>query len=301
MLTQVVESYLVVRRAAGFDLRNSTRMLPDFARFAMEGGDTYIRATTAIAWAAGARSVRQRDRRLKEVVRLARHARAENAAHEVPPSNVFAVRYARPRAHIFTGEELRQILTEAGRLGPEGSLRPHTYRTLFGLLASCGLRISEALALRVNDVAADGLFIRKTKFRKSRLVPMHPTTERAVEDYLHRRRRQAGQDNHVFVSIHGRGLARTTASGTFLTILRKLGLRGPPGEPGPHLHELRHTMAVRALEDCPRHEIAKQMLSLSTYLGHARVADTYWYLQATPRLMADVADACRSYLRGETA
>ena len=237
MLMQTVESYLVVRRAAGFDLRNSTGMLQDFARFAMEGGDTHIRTTTAIAWAAGARSVRQRDRRLKEVVRLARHARAEDTAHEVPPSNVFAVRYTRPRAHIFTRDELRQILTEAGRLGPKGSLRPHTYRTLFGLLASCGLRISEALALRVNDVDLDGLFIRKSKFRKSRLVPMHPTTERAIEDYLHRRRRQAGQDDHLFVSIHGRGLARTTANVTFLTILRELGLRGPPGEPGPRLHD----------------------------------------------------------------
>ena len=301
MLTRTVESYLVVRRAAGFDLRNSTRLLQDFARFAMEEGDTYIRTTTAIAWAGGARSIRQRDRRLKEVVRFARHVRAEDIAHEVPPSNVFAVRYARPRAHIFTRDELRQILTEAGRLGPEGSLRPHTYRTLFGLLASCGLRISEALALRVNDVAPDGLFIRNTKFRKNRLVPMHPTTERAVDDYLHRRRRQAGQDDHLFVSIHGRRLARTTANVTFLTILRKLGFRGPPGESGPRLHDLRHTTAVRALEDCPRHEVARQMLSLSTYLGHARVADTYWYLQATPQLMADVADGCRTYLHGGTA
>lgn len=300
MLMQAVESYLQVRRAAGFDLLVPGHLLRNFARFAAEQGDTYVRTTTAIAWAVRAPSVRQRDRRLKSVIRFARHVRAEDVAHEVPPGNVFAAPRVRPLPHIFTPDQVCGVLEEAGRLGPVGSLRPHTYQTLFGLLASCGLRISEALALRLDDITTDGLFIRNTKFRKSRLVPMHETTQRAVEDYRRRRCRVAGEAEHLFVSMRGRGLAYTTACVTFLAIVRKLGLRGPPGESGPRIHSFRHTFAVRALENCQREEVVAHMLALSTYLGHARIADTYWYLQVTPQLMTGIADACQAYLHGGT-
>ena len=196
--------------------------------------------------------------------------------------------------------QVRQILEEAGRLGPQDSLRPHTYRTLFGVLASCGLRISEALALFVDDVTPDGLLIRETKFRKSRLVPIHPTTERAVEAYIRRRRKVAGNVEHLFVSMRGGPIAYPTVSAIFLAIVRKLGQRAAPGQPGPRIHDLRHTFAVRALEACPRAEVAGNMLALSTYLGHGHVADTYWYLQVTPQLMTGIADACSVYLNGGT-
>jgi integrase len=212
---------------------------------------------------------------------------------------VFAAPRIRPLPHIFTPDEVLHILEEAGRLGPQESLRPHTYRTLFGVLASCGLRISEALALFLDDVTSDGLLIRKTKFRKSRLVPMHPTTQRAVEDYLRRRRTLAGDVEHLFVSMRGGPLAYPTVGATFLAIVRRLGLRAAPGQPGPRMHDLRHSFAVRALEACPRAEVAGHMLALSTYLGHAHVADTYWYLQVTPQLMTGIADACSAYLNGD--
>jgi len=300
MLMRTVNAYLELRRAAGFDLRTTARLLRNFAGFATEQGDVHVRATTAIAWAARTLSVSQRDQRLKIVIRLARHARAEDSTHEVPPDDVFAAPRVRPLPHIFTSHEVRQILEEAGRLGPQDSLRPHTYRTLFGVLASCGLRISEALALFLDDVTPDGLLIRETKFRKSRLVPIHPTTERAVEDYIRRRRKVAGDVEHLFVSMRGGPIAYPTVSAIFLTIVRKLGLRAAPGHPGPRIHDLRHTFAVRALEACPRAEVPGNMLALSTYLGHGHVADTYWYLQVTPQLMTGIADACSAYLNGGT-
>jgi integrase/recombinase XerD len=293
MLMREIESYLAVRRAAGFALVGTERRLRAFARFAAERGEPRVRTATAIAWAAQAASTYQRSRRLHDVRLFVRYARADDARHELPPDQVFGSPTPWRIPHIFSPDEVRQILLEAGRLGPPGTLRPHTYQTLFGLLAACGLRISEALALRLDDVTADGLVIRKTKFRKSRLVPMHPSTEAALRAYLERRRRVAPHLDRVFVSAHGKPLGYTGAHLVFHGVLRSLGLRRR-GEPGPRLHDLRHTLAVRVLEECPRTAVSGRALALSTYLGHSRVSHSYWYLHATPQLMSDIADACQA-------
>jgi len=293
MIIDAVDAYLKVRRAVGFKLRNDECSLHNFARFAAEQGESHVRGATAVTWAARAPSVRQRDRRLKAVIRFARYIRAANPAHEIPPDRVFEAPHIRRLPHIYTPDEVCWILEEAGRLEPAGSLRPHTYQTLFGVLAACGLRISEALALKVDDATSDGFFIRETKFRKSRLVPMHSTTAHAVDEYLRRRRCVAGNTDHLFVTLKGRPLRYPTVIAVFLAIIRRLGLRGEPGESGPRLHDLRHTLSVRALEACSRDEVAGHLLALSTYLGHAHLADTYWYLHATPHLMSGIADACR--------
>jgi integrase len=150
------------------------------------------------------------------------------------------------------------------------------------LVAACGLRISEALALQIDDIRPDGLSIRETKFRKSRLVPLHPTTAQQLTLYLDRRQQLAGAETRVFVSLRRKPLRYPTVNETFLFLLRKLGLRAGPGQPGPRLHDARHTFASRALENSPDgpSRITKHMLALSTYLGHAHIADTYWYLQS---------------------
>jgi integrase/recombinase XerD len=298
MLMNAVESYLEVRRAVGFQLRVSEHLLRSFARAAAEKGEVQVRSATAITWAGQAPSLHQRDRRLRVVVQFARHLHAENTRHEIPPDDIFVAPHQRRRPYIFTSTEISQILAEAGQLGPADSLRPHTYQTLFGLLASCGLRISEALALHCNDVTSDGLIIRATKFRKSRLVPMHESTEQKVQDYLTRRGGCAGDVEHVFISMRRKPLSYQVVIATFLAIIRKLGLRGVPGQPGPRLHDLRHTFAVRSLEACLREEVSGHILALSTYLGHAKLADTYWYLSATPQLLSGISDASRDFLAG---
>jgi integrase len=170
----------------------------------------------------------------------------------------------------------------------------------FGLIAACGLRVSEALRLRMEDLTSDGLVIRRTKFRKSRLVPMHQTTQAELERYLDHRRRLGGADDHVFISLRGTALAYSTVNKTFLALVRGLGLHPGPGKPGPRIHDLRHGFAVRALESCPkdRGSISQHMLALATYMGHTHITDTYWYLQATPLLMTHIADACRAFLEG---
>jgi hypothetical protein len=170
MLTSI-EAYLALRRAVGFRLTTEARLPHDFARWAAEREDTHVRTQTATEWAAAARSPWQRERRLRAVTGFARHVRAEDPRHEVPPIFVFGRRHVRPRPHIYSPDELRRLLDAASRLPAIWPLRPQVFTTLFGLLASSGLRVSEALALRFDDVTSDGLVIRKTKFNKSRLVP----------------------------------------------------------------------------------------------------------------------------------
>lgn len=302
MLIQAIDNYLRLRRTAGFQLRDTEVLLREFARFATERDEIHIKTDTAIAWAGRATSPRQRARRLSTLILFARFIRAEDAEHQVPPNGVFAHHpQVRPLPHIFTNSQIAAVLAEAKKLPPAGSLRPHTFYTLFGLIAACGLRISEALALQIDDIRPEALHIRETKFRKSRLVALHPTTGRQLALYLDRRQELARVETRLFVSLRGKRLHYATVNETFLFLLRKLGLRGAPGQPGPRLHDVRHTFASRALENSPAgpSRITRHMLALSTYLGHAHITDTYWYLQTTTHLMTAIADDCQAYLEGE--
>ena len=300
MLSQSIDAYLALRRAVGHDLENEGYFLRSFARFASERGETHVRTHSAVEWASGAPSPQERERKLRTVARFAQHARAEDPGHELPPIHVFAHHQVRRLPRIYSTDEVRRLLEAASRLGPAGSLRPHTFTTLFGLLAATGLRVSEALALRLEDVTDDGLVIHETKFHKSRLVPMHPTTAAALDRYLERRRRTGGGSDRVFISPSGNGLAYGAVHTTFLKLARKANLPSRVESRRPLLHDLRHTFAVRALESSPQDGIGvgRHMRALSTYLGHAQISGTYWYLQATPRLMRSVADACEAFLKG---
>jgi integrase/recombinase XerD len=300
MLMPSIDSYLAFRRALGRDMKNEAYLLRSFARFAFERKDTHVRTQTAIEWAADAPSPGQRARRLRTVARFVQHIRAEDPRHEVPPVEVFAHHYQRPLPQIYSQGEIVRLLDEASRLGPRGSLRPHTFKTLLGLLASTGLRVSEALALRFGDITGDGLVIRKTKFHKSRLVPLHSTTETVLQRYLELRRSASDTCDFIFISHTGGRLSYSAVHDTFVRLARRVELPSGPGKRGPQIHTLRHTFAVRALERSPEgNSIGRHLLALSTYLGHANVAGTYWYLQSTPALTQRISDACEAFLRGD--
>jgi len=300
MLRQSIDAYLALRRAVGFRLKTEEHLLHDFARWASDRRETHVRTQTATEWAATARSTWQRERRLRAVAGFARHARAEDPRHEVPPIFVFGRRHVRPRPHIYSPDELGRLLDAARRLPAIWPLRPQVFTTLFGLLASTGLRVSEALGLRFGDVTRDGLVIRKTKFNKTRLVPLHETAASALVRYLDLRRRRSTVTDHVFVSPKGDRLPLSTVHKWFLRLTRETGLRSGPGTPGPRIHDPRHTFAVRALEACPNDgsPVGWRVRALSTYLGHRNLAETCWYLQATPDLLRGVADACERFLEG---
>ena len=144
----------------------------------------------------------------------------------------------------------------AASLGPRGTIRPLAYVSLFGLLAATGIRISEALALQLSDVVEDGLIINQTKFKKSRLVPLHSTARAAIDRYLSVRLKIFANVDALFISNTGAALCYDTVSALFRQMSRKIGLRGGPGQPGPRIHDLRHTFAVRSLESCPHDDDA---------------------------------------------
>ena len=298
MLSQLVDSYLELRRATGFRMKVPGYLLPSFANFAAARGESWVCTRTAIDWAALAPSERQRANRLGMLRMFARFARAEDPRHEVPPSRVFVA----PRVHyapfVFSQGLVTALVKRAAQLTPAGSLRPWTFCTLFSLLAVTGMRISEALALRIKDITPDGIVIREAKFRKSRLVPLHPTATDGLARYLERR--GAVADDHVFISVHGTGLPYSTVIATFLRLVRAMGIHPGPGHQGPRIHDLRHGFAVRVLEGCPNqsHVVDARMLALSTYMGHARLDSTYWYLHATPQLLTQISDACEHFVDG---
>jgi integrase/recombinase XerD len=304
MLMPTVERYLALRRAAGFRLRVAEGFLRSYARFATGRKETYVHSRTVLDWAAQAPSAPQRARRLEAATIFARYAQAEDSRHEVPPKGVFPRQRLPYRPFIFTDVQIRQLVEHAAHLPPAHSLRPWTYCTLFSLLAVTGLRISEALALRLEDVTADGLVIRTTKFHKSRLCCLHPSTQAGLERYLKRRRRFAGGDDHIFISRRNRGLHYQTVRDTFRYLVEEIGLQPAPGQqsPRPRIHDLRHSWAVRALEACPSgyEYVREHVLAVSTHLGHAKLSSTFVYLHTTPQLLADIADRCKHVSKGET-
>ena len=299
MLIQLVDSYLALRCACGVKLKCQGSLLRSFAAFSDERHVHRVSSEVAIRWAGLAPSVSQRAHRLGQVIRFARYARAEDSSHEVPPPAFGTERRRRPVPFIFSQEEIRRLVEAASQSGYR-TLRRRTYSTLFALLACTGLRVSEAIELRYSDITPDGLLIRCSKFRKSRLVPLHETAQAGLDRYLKERRPYAPFDDHVFVSLRRKPLLACHVDVAFRTAVEKIGLRRGPGLPRPTPHCLRHTFAVRALEACPdgRDRITKHMLALSTYLGHGRVCDTYWYLETTPQLLRDISERCERFFRG---
>lgn len=300
MLSRDLQRHTDLHHALGFKFRTQYALLRLFVAHAEERGDELVDGRRVIDWAGQAPSAAQRRNRLLTVRRFALALRAEDGRHEVPPADAFGV--ARPRRrkpYIYSPEEITRLLAGAAKLGPAASLKASTYETLFGLLAATGMRVSEALSLQVADVTADGLMVRATKFQKSRLLPLHDTVRVALGRHLQHRARCSRSDGSVFTSTSHGPLPYDTAAGEFRRVTRSLGLRGGSGQPGPRIHDLRHTFAVRSLEGCApdKHAIARHLVSLSTYLGHARVADTYWYLEATPVLLREVAAAGETLLR----
>jgi integrase/recombinase XerD len=303
MLSAAVDSYLADRRAAGFQLNDQEGILRDFTRFASARGDAFVRSRTVLAWVrARPGSPLRSCVRLRTVVHLARYLHAEDDRHEVPPAEAFGRHRPRRRPpFLFTPPQVAALVREAASLGPETSLQPRVYSTLFGLLACTGLRISEALDLRLEDVTSEGLVIRNTKFGKSRLLALHPSTRRALDHYLERRGQEAGACPYVFVSAKGRQLHATTVRGVFRRLVESLDIAAPNDDPRPRLHDLRFYFANQVMTNLPddHRGISRHMVALTTYLGHSDVRNSYWYLEASPKLLSRIAESCESFVEGE--
>jgi len=299
----LVEDYLAHRRRLGYVLRGVDHQLRSFARY-VDASDHRgpVTVELAVRWAKLPKRANPQwwARRLAIVRWFAKHRSLFDPGTEVPPAGLLGPSCPRCRPHIYSEAEVSALLRAAAELGPIGGLRPHTYVALLGLLVSSGLRISEALHLSRADVDLEAgvLTVVQTKFRKSRLVPLHPSTTKALRRYAEQRDRYHPlAANTFFLDTRGAPLGPSGVAKTFGILRRQLHwTKGPSGR-RPRIHDFRHTMAVRRLlrwyEE--RADVGCKIAALSTYLGHVEVADTYWYLTAVPELMALVAVRFESY------
>jgi integrase len=304
-LASFVERYLAERRRLGFELSSAAYALRSFARYVQASGHRAALTVELMAeWARrdshGSDDPHTWARRLKQLRAFTRWLRQFEPRTEVPGDAVFGRLGERQAPHIYSEREIVDLLGAARRLGPAPGLRGLVFETLFGLIASTGLRISEATGLRNADIDLKlGLLtIRRTKFGKSRQVPMHMSTLEALRQYRWLRD-LAGASQHddapFFVNTsarrHGQPLNRHSAELMFRELREQLGWSNRGAHHAPRIHDLRHTFIVRRILLWQQQgvDVDQAMLSLSTYVGHGMVTNTYWYLSAVPELMAVAA------------
>jgi integrase len=298
-------AYVVLRRALGFTMRPEERVLREFVDFVEWQPESAGVAHVTVTWAARTGGPGTQARRLSIARQFLTYAQAFDDGVTVPgPGLLPSVRRSPPR--LLSAHDVIRLMDAARQLGPREALRPHTVATYIGLLASCGLRAHEAIRLTLEDVALTAmpprLTIRQTKFRKSRLVPLHATTAAALGTYA-ARRRQLGYDGFCdafFVSERGTSLNYHVIARTFVMLARRLGLRGPAGERGVSLHHVRHSFAVARLAAWAQagDDVRARIPVLAVYLGHARPQDTYWYLTAAPEVLRPAADRFEAFVAG---
>lgn len=291
------EAYFAERRTLGFKDRESSSRIHAFARYAvMKGHVGPMTAALCLEWA---RQDALHDQpftwagRLEDLRPFAKYLALFEPQTEFPDGLPFGTTTRRITPHIYTDTEVQSILIETSMLRPLGGLRQATIRTVIGLVAATGIRISEALSLQVADFDQTGSMLRVwgAKSRRERRLPLHPTVHAALTEYLAIRLRHPTSEPTapLFISTRdGRPLAYHTVLWAFRRIVTKIGIVARGGHPNPRIHDLRHTFICRRLQAWQREGVPTDnaMLALSTYVGHASVADTYWYIEGIPDLMA---------------
>jgi integrase/recombinase XerD len=283
--------YLELRRALGFKLAKEGRLLPDFAAFAEAAGAGTVTIDLAVRWAAkpDGTSPVWAAQRLSMVRGFARYLHAVDPDAQVPPAGLLPARTRRATPYIYSDADIAALMAAAAAL--RNPLKAATFGTLIGLLAVTGMRGSEAMRLDDQDLdtAAGLATIRATKFRKSRQLPLHATTLQALAGYQGLRGRlcPSPATASLLVSTTGARLCHETVQPVFRRLLGQAGI----GQRTPlraTIHGLRHTFAVKTLLGWYRdgQDVQARMPALSAYLGHAGPAATYWYLSATPELLA---------------
>jgi integrase/recombinase XerD len=302
----MLNSYLATRKAIGLKDRRHRKLLEDFlGHLAKIESTGPILAQLAVDWAGAtphSDAVASQSHRLSVARGFLIHLKSVFPETEIPPERCLKAP-RRPTPCLFSQDDIVRLLDCARELKPAGSIRPHTYRTIIGLLASTGLRASEAIRLRVSDVQLDCdptvLHVFETKFRKSRWVPLHSTTAEVLRDYKeHRSEDRAVQPTDpFFISNAGKPIPYYTLKNLFARLVRQLGIAAAPHSRSPSLHSLRHTFAVQRLTGWYQEGLDVQFLAphLSVYLGHARLSASYWYLSASPDLLNAAGDRFSAY------
>ena len=294
-LDKALNEYIAIRRALGFELREVAGCLRNFVGFLKAEGASHITKELALRWATQPADAQPYTWawRLGMVRRFAAWHSAMEPRTEIPAPGLLPHRYQRKTPHIYSDEEIARLLRGSAKLSSQKGLRAPTYTTLFGLLAVTGMRVNEALHLDRSDVDLDQgiLTIRRTKFGKSRHVPVHPSTVDALKEYAKKRDRvlPTPPSQGFFISERGLRITEWMARYTFARLSQQLGFR-PAAKShgrGPRLHDMRHRFAAHTLVRWYREglDVERELPKLATYLGHVHINETYWYLEAVPELL----------------
>lgn len=303
-LGEHLTEYIAARRALGTRLEEPAKTLRRFVKFLARKKARLITIQLALEWSQQSAGVQRATwaRKLSMVRQFARWMSVIEPRHQVPPRRLLAVRHHRSQPHIYSNEEITQLMAGAAQLRSSKGMKSLTFETLIGLLAATGMRPGEAAALEIGDVdlQAQVLMIRESKFGKSRQVPIHPSTAMALQRYAEKRDqtfRHAGS-TFFFLSDRGTSLELSTVRRWLCKVSMTCGLREKTADHrcgrGPRLQDLRHTFATKRLVEWYRAgaDVALQMPKLSTYLGHSSVGCTYWYIEAVPELL-ELATQCQ--------
>jgi integrase len=296
-LKKHLRDYLQLRRALGFELGRVESRLRGFLAFMKVKRARQITTKLAVEFALRAdRSASTQAGYLSAIRGFAQYLSGIEPKTEVPPTGLMR-RGHRPQPYIYSDEEIIRIL-EAARQHPSTAryaLKPHTLYCLFGLLSVTGMRLTEALNLRFEDIdwVHGVLTIGRAKFQKSRLVPLHQSALQELRTYIERRNQFFAERlgrrpiNRIFVSTQGGPLTGSDVGTNFRMLTRQIGIRAAGASQGPRIHDLRHRFAVTTLLRWYRHgkNVDRLLPVLSTYLGHVFITGTYWYLTCTPELM----------------
>lgn len=305
-LKMEADDYIKLRRTLGFKLTNTHYFLKDFTSFMECERAPYITTELALRWAKQPQHTLPAwwSKRLSAIRSFARYMKTMDPRHEVPPNGILPQQYQRRTPYIYRNEEVLALLQACEWLPRRNGLLRYTYYTVFGLLAVTGMRISEITALQRKDVdLTQGILtIRDSKFQKSRAIPVHESTVHVLRVYAHLRDQifPNCKLSNFFLTDIGTGLSHLVIRHAFIQLSRKIGLRKPTDSDGPRVHDLRHRFAVNTIIRWYQQgvNVDHHILILSTYLGHTKPSDTYWYLSAVPELIGLTATRLGKYLGG---
>jgi len=301
-LHEHLTEYLQLRRRLGFKVRVQGLLLGQFVRFAAAQKATVISNSLVLRWITESASMQAE--RLSAVRQFAQYVRCLDTRTEIPQRGLFPDHFRRPNPYIYRDEEVLKLLQAARKIPSPKGLNGATLSTLFGLLAVTGMRVGEAIGLERADVDFNQslITIHRAKGNRSRLVPLHPSTQRVLKSYADLRDRACSRPSSpiFFTSEEGNRLHYCTVNYWFVQLCQQLGVHGANGRRVPRLHELRHRFAIKTLIAWynSKTNTEAHLPELATYLGHLHVRDTYWYLSAAPELLQLAVERMQS-IKGE--
>ncbi len=275
LLKVAIENFIAEKRFLGYRYKNEERRMSSFLKFVVENEiSAPLSKETILSWADAADGAVSRNLRLTAIRQFALYLNRSDsdAPVYVVPTTYRSIRHKAFCPYIYSKEELVLLFQAADVFGRVGQI-PYSEKSfplILRILYGCGLRISEALSLKVRDVdLQEGfLIIRDTKFFKDRLIPMHRNLTKRCLEYFEGSLIIASQDEHFFPSRKSDRIGNSTFYQYFRNLLRLTGIRDSRSGAGPRVHDIRHTFAVHCLKklDNAGYDMNVVLHILATYM-----------------------------------